>query len=145
MYTQWPFTCKWSHLIIRTEWFSFVSKFFNIAFFFLLHSLAGRRRTWEDQPGVSGWEKRPGCDLLGPEALLWQYLPGAAGCCIRLSVAPSSGLMGWRCWDLEHTIALQWRTRLKEMTSAWQRHRGRASWTSVTYTDPVHQEGFSKV
>lgn len=107
--------------------------------------LAGRRRSWEDQLGVSGREKCPGCDLLGPEALLWQYLPGAAGRCIRLSVAPLSGPAGWSCRDLEHIFALQWRTRLKEMTSAWQRQRGRASWTSVTYTDPVHQEGFSKV
>ncbi len=97
---------------------------------------AGRGRSWEDQPGVSGWEKRPGCDLLGPEALLRQYLPGAAGCSLWLSVAPSSG-PGWDCPDLEHTIALQGRTRLMEMTSAWRRQRGRASWTSVTYTDPV--------
>lgn len=97
---------------------------------------AGRGRSWEDQPGVSGWEKCPGCDLFGPEALLRQYLPGAASRSLRLSVAPSSG-PGRDCPDLELTIALQGRTRLAEMTSAWRRQRGRASWTSVTYTDPV--------
>lgn len=57
-------------------------------------STAGCRRSRKDQPGVPGWEKRPGCDLLWPEALLWQYLSGAAVCGFWLSVAPSLWAQG---------------------------------------------------
>lgn len=65
---------------------------------------AGRWRSREDQPGVAGREERPGRDLLGPEALLRQYLPGAAGRSLRLSVAPPSGT-----WD---GTACTWSTLL---------------------------------
>ena len=87
------FSFKIKHLC-----FLFASKMW---LFVPVSSSAGRGRSWEDQPGVSGWEKRPGCDLLGPEALLRQYLPGAAGRSLRLSVAPSLG-PGWdfaRSWS----------------------------------------------
>lgn len=146
MYQGWVLTAKKKKDIYSKKFFENQSDMCSNCGFFLAKYLccwqylpvntAGRGRSWEDQPGVSGWEKRPGCDLLGPEALLRQYLPGVAGCSLRLSVAPSSG-PGLDCPDLEHTIALQGRTRLMEMTSAWRRQRGRASWTSVTYTDPV--------
>lgn len=117
----------------------FVADFFDCIF--CVHT-AGRGRSWEDQPGVPGWEKRLGCDLLWPEALLWQYLPGAAVRGFRLSVAPSLG-PGWDCPDLEHTIALQRRTRLMEMTSAWQRQRGRALREPQSHTLTLsHQEVF---
>lgn len=52
---------------------------------------AGRRCSWEDQPGVAGREECPGRHLLGPQAVLWQYLPGAAVRGFRLSVAPPLG------------------------------------------------------
>lgn len=62
----------------------------------LLCSSAGCRSAREDQPGVSGWEERAGGDLLRPKALLWQHLPGTAGCRQRLAVAPLAGT-GWDC------------------------------------------------
>lgn len=50
--------------------------------------LAGRRRSREGQPGVSGREECAGGYLLRPEALFREHLPGAAGRCQRLVVAP---------------------------------------------------------
>lgn len=66
----------------------------------LLPQQTGRWRSWENQPGVPGWEKRPGGDLLRSEALLWEYLPGAAGCRLWLSVAtPGPGMS--RTWSTQ--------------------------------------------
>lgn len=103
----------------QSQWPAFFEKHRTLADVFskLLSSscvhAAGCRCSWEDQPGVTGWEKRPGCDLLWPEALLWQHLPGAAVCSFWLSVTLSLGPAGTsRTWS--HIIALRRRTRTYE-------------------------------
>lgn len=78
---------------IRIKYLNTHLQIFKIYLFFAV-STAGCRRSRKDQPGVPGWEKRPGCDLLWPEALLWQYLSGAAVCGFWLSVAPSLWAQG---------------------------------------------------
>lgn len=135
---------EYDHFLIKMLYFltiSCSSSWFNPLFVYS----AGRGRSWEDQPGFSGREKRPGRYLLGPEALLRQHLPGAAGCSHRLSVAPFSG-PGWDCPHLEHAIALQRRSRLTYDISTQQKgsKAGLCEPQSHTLT-PVHQEGFSKV
>lgn len=114
------------------------SEWLSMMYFHVLCT-AGRRRSWEDQPGVPGWEKCLGCDVLRPEALLWQHLPGVAVCSFGLSVAPSSG----PGWALPRTS----RTLLHYMEGPGSRRQHQHSkgsggqqgtwWTSVTYTDPV--------
>lgn len=99
---------------------------------------AGCRCSREDQPCVPGWEKRPGCDVLWPEALLWQHLPGVAVRGFWLSVAPSMGPLwvglprpGERYCTTEEDQA-----RGDDISTAKAAGQG-SWWTSVTYTDPV--------
>lgn len=104
---------------------------------------AGRRCSREDQPCVPGWEKRPGCDVLWPEALLWQHLPGVAVRGFWFSVAPSMGPLWVGLPRPGERYCTTEETGLVEMTSAQQRQRDRALGEPQSHTLTLsHQEVF---
>lgn len=123
---------------LKTLGFCIFSAFLAVYDVFPCVCTAGCRCSREDQPCVPGWEKRPGCDVLWPEALLWQHLPGVAVCGFWFSVAPSMGPLwvglprpGERYCTTEEDQA-----RGDDISTAKAAGQG-SWWTSVTYTDPV--------